>query len=415
MTPFSLLLLPVVALGLHPRPDSLHSSSFARWLVHESDYATLSHFHSGDDGLLGSVISISDGNGYEDSTGIVYTYLEVGGTTYNDIVKNGKVTVTWSEFALDDGKSSSCKGSTAEDPPCGRFTMFGELTKVPEDGQATALKYLFARHPVMKSWKNYEAFWIDPASITDFFIIAHYGGAANPKVKDYFAANWYCHKHIGHLCVDLADAEPLALVAAGPQQQSAVSMTPALAVGVYPRPASSNPAALARWIVHESDFAVTTHHHGDGVFGGVMSISDGAGYEDSKGVIYTFLPTMDTSYIDCVANPHVTMTFSAFPLDNGKSGACSGTTAANPACGSVTIYGQLTIVPKDGKKLAERYLTERHSVMKMWTLAHSFVPFWMDPANIKRIVVRNSADGDVEVSVKDYLAANWHAETLVSV
>lgn len=61
----------LLAVGLHPRPVYNESASFARWLVHESDYAVVSTLHNGLP--FGNIASISDGNGYEASTGIIYT------------------------------------------------------------------------------------------------------------------------------------------------------------------------------------------------------------------------------------------------------------------------------------------------------------------------------------------------------
>ena len=58
--------------GLHPRPAYDQQAAFARWLVHESDYATVSTMHAGKP--FGNIVSVSDGDGTEHSTGIIYTY-----------------------------------------------------------------------------------------------------------------------------------------------------------------------------------------------------------------------------------------------------------------------------------------------------------------------------------------------------
>jgi len=181
------------ALGLHPRPDYDQYASYARWLVHESDYAIISTHHDGTE-VFGNVMSISDGVGTEHSTGVIYTYLPDLDATYHDLMKNDTVALTFTEMALAGGTSGGCKGSTAESPPCGRLVISGRLTPVPEEGQATALRSLYSRHPEMEDWNkrhNFVAFWMQPDTISSFFLINFYGGATHPSVKDYLAAPWY--------------------------------------------------------------------------------------------------------------------------------------------------------------------------------------------------------------------------------
>lgn len=179
--------------SLHPRPEYNQYASYARWLVHESDYAVISTHHSGAD-VFGNIMSISDGEGYEHSTGVIYTYLPDLDATYQDVMANSNVALTFTEMALAGGSSGGCAHSTAENPPCGRLVVSGQLTRVPEDQEATALKYLYARHPEMEGWAkehNFVPFWMNPESITSFFLINFYGGAVHPTVQDYLAAPWY--------------------------------------------------------------------------------------------------------------------------------------------------------------------------------------------------------------------------------
>jgi len=185
------LLAPADA--LHPRPHWFRYASYSRWLVHESDYAIIStHTNNGTD-VFGNVVSISDGEGYEHSTGVIYPYLPDLDATYGDVMADSRVSLTFTEKALPNGDSGGCKDATAENPPCGRLTIMGRLTKVPEDQKAVAEKYLFARHPEMQDWgkeHNFMPFWLDPESITKFFLIDFYGGAKDFPVKDYLSAPW---------------------------------------------------------------------------------------------------------------------------------------------------------------------------------------------------------------------------------
>lgn len=196
-----LQLLSLVS-ALHPRPEHDgtpdKTASFARWLVHESDYGVISTFHDGPDGPVpfGNIISIADGEGSEDSTGVIYTYIPNLDATYQDLAKNPNVTITFSEEALENGTSGGCLDTTAENPVCGRVAISGQLTKVPKGKETEALKYLFATHPIMKGWSGshlFEPFWMDPASITDFFVIHMFGGAIPITREQYFAAPWYRH------------------------------------------------------------------------------------------------------------------------------------------------------------------------------------------------------------------------------
>eukprot|EP00928_Gymnodinium_smaydae_P057857 TRINITY_DN41085_c0_g1_i1.p1 TRINITY_DN41085_c0_g1~~TRINITY_DN41085_c0_g1_i1.p1 ORF type:complete len:332 (+),score=46.69 TRINITY_DN41085_c0_g1_i1:21-1016(+) len=200
--------------ALHPRPEFKDTASFARWLVHESDYGVVATHH-GAGGVFGNIISIADGDGPEDSTGVVYTYIPSLDATYKDLMANPNVTITWSEMALENGTSGGCKGSTAENPPCGRVTISGKLTKVPEANKSTALKYLFATHPIMKDWSQahvFEPFWLEPSSMDEFFVINMFGGAHPITRDDYFAADWYrkedlTNKYVCGICGHVYDAD----------------------------------------------------------------------------------------------------------------------------------------------------------------------------------------------------------------
>lgn len=165
----------------------------ARWLVHESDYAvastTCSSVRMGcafKGQATGDIMSISDGDGVADSTGIVYTYLPDLEPSAQDVAAEPSMTFTFSEKAL------GCN-TTAEDPPCARLTIAGKLTQVPEGTLSkTAEKYLFSRHPQMKDWgsaHNFKAYWMAKENISSFFMIDMYGGAEPISVEEYFAAS----------------------------------------------------------------------------------------------------------------------------------------------------------------------------------------------------------------------------------
>lgn len=159
-----------------------------------SDFATCSTYHAGKTGLFGNVVSIADGEGPDDSHGVFYTYLPSLDTTYQDLMKDPRVALSWSEMSLEGGVSGGCLNATAEQPTCGRMTITGNLTMVPASGVEKANRFLFATHPVMKTWSAahmFDPFWMDPASITDIFIIDMFGGSVPVTIDEFLAADWY--------------------------------------------------------------------------------------------------------------------------------------------------------------------------------------------------------------------------------
>eukprot|EP00440_Ansanella_granifera_P068137 gb/GFBE01073916.1/.p1 GENE.gb/GFBE01073916.1/~~gb/GFBE01073916.1/.p1 ORF type:complete len:210 (+),score=54.76 gb/GFBE01073916.1/:1-630(+) len=188
--------LLVLAQGDVPpsRPPWQQRAKLARWLVHNSDYAISStKCVAVRDGCayvgqpFGDVVSISDGNGTEHSTGIVYTYLPPEDAATQDILADPRVTVTFTEKAI------GCQTTTAEDPPCARLTIAGNLTQVPDGPEADkAMDYLFSRHPQMKGWSKahtFKPYWISKDSIASFFFIDFYGGAVGFTVDEYLKAS----------------------------------------------------------------------------------------------------------------------------------------------------------------------------------------------------------------------------------
>jgi len=188
--------LPITSnqnLGYNPRPHFWQHPDLARWLVHESDFVALG-IRNGSD-VLATSLTISDGDGYADSTGVVYTYLPVNSPIHKSLLNDSRVSLTFSEMAIANGTAPGCKGATGESPPCIRMTMTGALTPVPEKRRSEALQHLFHRHPDMQTWADnsteYVPFWLDPQSIDEFFLIPFYGGAEHFTVEKFFAARWY--------------------------------------------------------------------------------------------------------------------------------------------------------------------------------------------------------------------------------
>jgi len=370
--------------GRRPRPRWQDKASYARWLVHESDYATVITHHNLKE-VFGNIISVADGDGLLHSTGVVYTLLPGLDATAHDLTQDSRVSVTFTEKAL---PGSTCEG-TAEDPPCGRLTINGRLTEVPAANASAANRYLWARHPQAWLWNvthSFKPYWLAPESITDFFLIDYYGGAARLSAAEFLAAPFS-------------------------GDYGARPAPPAPATGrLHPRPRFWQYASVARWLVHESDFAVVgTHHDRTEVFGNIVSISDGDGVEHSTGIIYTFLPGLDATCQDLEADSRVSLTFSEKALANGTAPGCEAGTGESPPCARLTVTGTLTPVPEANRSEALRFLFARHPEMKAWTEAHSFRPYWLAPENITEFFFIDFYGGAQHFSTREYLEAPWYA------
>mmetsp|Transcript_45235 Transcript_45235/g.80217 ORF Transcript_45235/g.80217 Transcript_45235/m.80217 type:complete len:209 (-) Transcript_45235:21-647(-) len=178
---------------IFPRPPWFERAKMARWLVHESDYAVASTTCSSvrlgcsfKGQATGDIMSVSDGNGTLDSTGIIYTYLPDLEPSAQDVAAEPRMTFTFTEKAI------GCN-TTAEDPPCARLSVAGKLTPVPEGPLSKqALEFLISRHPQMKAWSsahNFKPYWMAKENISSFFMIDMYGGAKEFSVDAYLAAS----------------------------------------------------------------------------------------------------------------------------------------------------------------------------------------------------------------------------------
>merc|ERR1711964_441633 len=165
-----------------------------------SEFVAIGLHHG--DSVTGASVSISDGNGYGDSDGIMYFYLPKDGMIYRDLMEDSRASLTFSEMAIANGTAPGCKptkfphfSTTAESPPCIRLTIIGKVTPVPLANRDTALKHLFNRHPEMKSWSGdaveYVPFWMAPDDIDEFFLIPFYGGSVHFTSASFLAARWY--------------------------------------------------------------------------------------------------------------------------------------------------------------------------------------------------------------------------------
>jgi len=373
----------------HPRPDWEQKASYARWLVHESDYATIVTHHNGAE-LFGNIISTTDGKGFTDgnASGIVYTILPSLDATYQDLVHDSRVSVQFSEKAL---RGSSCQGP-ADDGTCGRVTINGWLSPVPADKREQALEFLVAKDPQVKLWAKthtFDPFWIAPENMTNVIWQGGAGEISEIQVDDYLAAPF----------------QKDTLLAT----QSEVTLEEMRKPnGFHPRPHFWQGPDLARWLVHESQFAGVGVHHGHEVTAASVSISDGDGYEDSDGVIFAYLPKDGMIYHDLMNDSRASLTFSEIAIANGTAPGCNGATAESPPCVRLTITGRITPVPDDLQEKALKHLFKRHPSMTTWSNVTEFVPFWLNPDDIDEFFLIPFYGGSVHFTTEKWLAARWY-------
>jgi len=154
----------------------------ARWLVHSSNWGTLSRIEGSD--LKSFATSFADS---ED--GRIFFYL-LGGAD----AASYKASLTISEAQVDptqfDGARCGPDGDLdPEDPRCGKLSIVGTVSSCDEDSKQVALDALFASHPQMANWPVGHGFVPMEMKIKEedgLWMIANYGGGGYMQASDYF-------------------------------------------------------------------------------------------------------------------------------------------------------------------------------------------------------------------------------------
>jgi len=372
----------------HPKPKWDEKAAYARWLVHEADYASIITHHNGAD-VFGNIISTTDGLGFTDgnASGIVYTFMPSLDATYQDLIHDYRVSLHFAEKSL---AGNSCPG-LPESGSCGRLTMNGVLTPVPDDQKDAALQFIIQRDPQAKLWAlthGFVPFWMAAENITSITWYDAKGTSESVEVEDYLASSPF------RTAVPTLGSS--AVVAHAPKSYN-------------PRPHFFQHPELARWLVHESDFVALGIHNGSDVLGIGVSISDGDGYADSTGVIYTYLPTNGPVYSNLMVDSRVSLTFSEMAIANGTAPGCKGATGESPPCIRLTMTGRLTPVPEVMRTEALQHLFHRHPEMQTWAdNSTEYVPFWVDPQHIDEFFLIPFYGGAEHFTPEAYLAARWY-------
>ncbi|XP_050432676.1 protein CREG1-like [Adelges cooleyi] len=164
----------------------------ARYIVHESDWGTLSYvgnqsFMAGVP--MGRVYSVSDGT-VSNSTGVPYIMLSPMDLTYQDVMVTKKCSLT---LSLAQSNYCSRKAYDPEDPRCAQLTLTGTFVKLEKSDPEWALakEALWTRHPVMHKWPIYvpgHSWQFAKVNIEHITLLDYFGGRKYPNLSDYFKA-----------------------------------------------------------------------------------------------------------------------------------------------------------------------------------------------------------------------------------
>lgn len=171
----------------------------------------------------------------------------------------------------------------------------------------------------------------------------------------------------------------------------------------FPRPAHTDVARMARWLVHENDWGVvsTLSRHLNGVpYGSIASFADGPRHL-ATGRLLFYLTPMDALAFDLELNSTVSVAVAEAALP----GACPGIDAEEPTCAKATISGSMRRVPAEPDLLQEArdLLFPRHPAMKGWPQGHNFAFYEL---LIKSIRLLDFYGGPHDISPDDYFAAD---------
>ncbi|XP_037042373.1 protein CREG1 isoform X1 [Bradysia coprophila] len=172
-------------------PDHKDYPAVARYVVHKSEWAsmgTLSTLKSINGFPMVNIISVADSGRDEPSTGRIYFYLTDLDYTGQDLMKNNKLTVL---FSNDQDLACTKKGIDPMEPTCARIMISGEADKldVNSDEFKSANRSFISRHPAATNWIATHTFYLCKLEIEQIVVLDWYGGPHYVSVEDYYNAN----------------------------------------------------------------------------------------------------------------------------------------------------------------------------------------------------------------------------------
>jgi hypothetical protein len=182
----------------------------------------------------------------------------------------------------------------------------------------------------------------------------------------------------------------------------------ATAGALAPRPHFQAKARFARWLVHESGFAVVASrsaHLGGTPFPHLLSVSDGRGPQDCAGAVHMYIADMMPLTEDLRANDTVTVGFYEAAA-NGTDPYCvpgPRHDPQDPTCAKLHVTGALQVLNASASAdAAAQFLFWRHPAMRHWPATHNWHVAVLRP---QRLELLDFYGGAAVVPVSDYWAA----------
>lgn len=174
-----------------PPPPVDKAAQYARYIVRNSDWCSLSHVSHQNDVTKGypmsRVFSFSDGP-LSNSTGVPYLYTTFMDRGTRDLKTDVRSTIT---ISLDQGTFCDDRKLDAEDPRCSQVILTGdfEFLEKGSDEWVWGQNALFVKHPAMKTWPESHNWIVGKLNIKFIELVDNVGGSKYPTVQEYFKAS----------------------------------------------------------------------------------------------------------------------------------------------------------------------------------------------------------------------------------
>lgn len=174
------------------RPPFRDYAAMARYLVHKSNWTSMTSISIADDikGYpVASVVSVADSKWGEKSTGNIYFFMSNLSFTWKNLEADNKATALFSD---DQDLACSSKGLDPMEPTCARTIISGKLERVQPNTteHAEADASFTQRHPASLKWRQIHGFFFCKLVIEKVTALTAHGGAKLVSVDDYFKANF---------------------------------------------------------------------------------------------------------------------------------------------------------------------------------------------------------------------------------
>eukprot|EP00882_Tetradesmus_deserticola_P004166 GHRQ01004401.1.p1 GENE.GHRQ01004401.1~~GHRQ01004401.1.p1 ORF type:complete len:232 (+),score=65.60 GHRQ01004401.1:273-968(+) len=180
------------------------------------------------------------------------------------------------------------------------------------------------------------------------------------------------------------------------------SVAVATAVADFPRPAHTEHAKLARWLVHSAAWGTisawdATNHR---PVGGVASVSDGPP-DNATGRLFFYMTPMDESTQLVTSYPSCSLTIAEAQL---QPHGCGDTDPEDPTCARITVIGRMRSLDTAAETdAAAEALFSRHAAMRRWPSDHGFTFFELQ---VEEVHMLDWYGGMHVIPASEYYAAN---------